>query len=116
MAIYRLSVMFHTTTSLTSQEQGSLNNPASKAAFYVFHIVPELISTALLIAINVRQTMGTGPLGDYRWRDETPKERARRERKATEKAEKLRQKNISALQTEFDMGKLKSPQVASYTA
>jgi len=95
-AIYRLSVMFHTTTSLTSLEPGSLNSPGAKAAFYVFHIVPELLTTVLLIVVNVRQTMGTGPFGDYRWRDETAKERARRERKAAEKAKKRFQQNISA--------------------
>lgn len=73
--------MFHTTDSLTSTAAGSLNSPASRITFYIFHIAPEWIAVATLFAFNVRQLFETGPMGD-RMRDETAEEKAKRLEKA----------------------------------
>ena len=43
------------TTSLISTAPGSGNTPAEKAAFYVFQVVPELITSGTLLAINARE-------------------------------------------------------------
>lgn len=55
-------------------------------------MLPEWLALAILFGMNTRQIVGTGPFGDYRWRDETPKEAQRRlkrqEKKAAKKAEK----------------------------
>jgi len=76
---YRLSVMYHRTSSITSTSPGSLNTPSEKTIFYIFHILPEWLSAVVLLAFNVREEFGTGPCGDKRWRDETPQEKANRE-------------------------------------
>jgi len=74
-SIYRLCVMSTTTTSLVSTASGSQNTPAEKAAFYIFHILPEYISVLLLLSSNVRDVFGTGMFGDRRFRDETQREK-----------------------------------------
>jgi len=63
------------TTSLISTASGSQNTPAEKAAFYIFHIVPEWISVLILLSCNVRDIFGTGMFGDHRFRDETQREK-----------------------------------------
>ena len=52
------------TTSVTSTAPGSLNSTQSKITFYVFHIVPEWITSAILLSINARQLFETGLWGD----------------------------------------------------
>jgi len=101
ICIYRLSVMYHRTTSSTSTAPGSLNAPAEKATFYIFHIFPEWLSAVVLLAFNVREEFGTGPYGDKRWRDETPEEKRKREMKEQAKQEKEKQKrNLKETETE----------------
>lgn len=62
-ATYRLFVMRFQTHALESTAPGSLNSDGSKVAFYIFHIVPELIAVTLLFGVNLRQMYQTGPLG-----------------------------------------------------
>ena len=52
------------TDSLVSMAPGSLNSAASKTTFYIFHIVPELVTAAILLSINVRERFETGLYGD----------------------------------------------------
>lgn len=80
-AIYRLSVMYRTTTTLISISPSSLNTPAAKATFYVFHMMPEWISVSLLLGLNIREIFDTGMLGDWRIVDETKKEQDGTERR-----------------------------------
>ncbi|KAJ3529946.1 hypothetical protein NM688_g7781 [Phlebia brevispora] len=72
VSIYRLVVMHNKTPSLTSTGPGSLNSMTSKATFYIFHVLPEWLAATTLLAINVRQTFGTGMFGDYRLLDKKP--------------------------------------------
>ncbi|KAH9834394.1 uncharacterized protein C8Q71DRAFT_859397 [Rhodofomes roseus] len=53
--IYRLAAMDNHTTSLTAMGPGSLNGPTAKALFYIFHVAPEWLSVAMLLAVNVRE-------------------------------------------------------------
>jgi len=96
VGIYRLSVMFHQKTSLTSRAPGSLNSPSAKAAFYILHILPEWIALVVIFGFNIRQTFGTGLAGYHRFRDEKPKQREKREKKEAKLAEKRRQKRLAA--------------------
>jgi hypothetical protein len=73
---YRLSVMWLKTTSLTAPSP--LNTPGSKALFYCFHLLPEWLASVILLGGNVRKTFGTGSIGDWRFCDETEKERVKR--------------------------------------
>ncbi|RDB16755.1 hypothetical protein Hypma_002387 [Hypsizygus marmoreus] len=81
IGIYRLRIMYNTTPSLLSIGPGSLNSPGDKAGFYVLHVLPEWLTNAILVTVNIKQMLGTGMWGDWRFRDETPDERAKRERK-----------------------------------
>lgn len=63
IGIYRLIVMHCQTTALESMAACSLNSDGSKATFYTFHILPELIAIILILSVNVRQMFGTGPFG-----------------------------------------------------
>ncbi|KAF9462286.1 hypothetical protein BDZ94DRAFT_1166123 [Collybia nuda] len=92
IAVYRLAVMFHTTTELGSTAPGSLNSPGAKASFYILHVLPEWLATATLFTFNIRRMYGTGLFGDWRYRDETPKEREKREKREAKRAERRRQK------------------------
>ncbi|KAJ7693603.1 hypothetical protein B0H17DRAFT_1059137 [Mycena rosella] len=83
--IYRLAVMRRTTPDIAAVDAAALNTLASKATFYVLHVLPEWIVVAMMAAFNVREICGIGFKGDERWRDETPEERAKRERKARER-------------------------------
>ncbi|KAJ6626898.1 hypothetical protein B0H10DRAFT_1997091 [Mycena sp. CBHHK59/15] len=102
--IYRLVVMHSTTADLTALDHQALNTRADKAAFYVFHILPEWTVVAMMCIFNVKDTLQTGMMGDARWRDETPKERAKRERKAIEK-ERMRAKKVNNKADSFEMSK-----------
>lgn len=64
----------HSTTSLFSTAPGAQNCPGEKAAFYVLHVAPEFVATAILVSLNARRVFGTGPWGDLRVRD--PKTKA----------------------------------------
>ncbi|KAJ2930259.1 hypothetical protein H1R20_g6800, partial [Candolleomyces eurysporus] len=50
--IYRLSIMFHKTPALESQGPGSQSSPGAQAAFYIFHVVPEFLTTVTLLGLN----------------------------------------------------------------
>lgn len=76
IAIYRMSVMPTRISSLT--ERSRLNTPQGKAAFYIFHVLPEWLATVTLFSVNIRKTFGTGLAGDWHYRDETEKERKKR--------------------------------------
>lgn len=98
IAIYRLSVMHNSIDSLQSTGPGSLSSSTDKALFYVFHVLPEWLSTSLLLIFNTRRIFSTGFVGDWRYRDETPKEleqRLKGEAKHREKL-KLRELKLSA--------------------
>ena len=82
--------MRHRTTSLTAPSV--LNSPGNKAAFYILHVLPEWLTTVVLFAYNVRKTFGTGPWGDWRWKDETEKEKQKRLKKEAKKREKAAKK------------------------
>lgn len=84
--------MFHTTATLSSIAPGSLNSPGSKAAFYVFQVLPEWLATASQLVVNIRRMCGSGPFGDWRYRDETPKEREKREKGDAKRAARRREK------------------------
>lgn len=80
--------MKHRVTSLASPDP--LNSSGNKAAFYILHALPEWLITVVLVGYNLRKTFGTGPWGDYRWRDETEKEKQQRLEKEAKKREKAR--------------------------
>jgi hypothetical protein len=88
IAVYRLVVMQSTTFAYEYPGPGSYNSAGAKAAFYTFHILPEWTVCAILGVLNVRQTFNTGPNGDAKWWDETPKEKEKREKKEEKKREK----------------------------
>lgn len=88
--------MYNTTTSLDSTSPGSLNTSGEKAAFYIFHLLPEWLVAAVLLGCNVRERFGTRLWGDYRWRDETPKEKQKREEKESKHAEKAKAKMLDS--------------------
>lgn len=86
--------MNNRTQAFDSTDPGSLNTPMEKAGFYVFHIVPEWILATILCGAKTREIFNTGPSGDHRWRDETPEEKSKREKKEQEKKEKKEKKEI----------------------
>ncbi|KAF8812921.1 hypothetical protein BYT27DRAFT_7158810 [Phlegmacium glaucopus] len=86
VGIYRLSVMQIKTTSLSAPSV--LNTPRAKAAFYVFHVLPEWLASLILFGVNIRKTLGTGMWGDWRRKDETEKERAMREKREAKRENK----------------------------
>ena len=63
---------------------GPLDTISAKAAFYIFHVLPEWLATLVLFGDNTRKTFGTGLFGDYRIRDETEGQRQKREMKEAE--------------------------------
>ncbi|KAM5543027.1 hypothetical protein V8D89_003411 [Ganoderma adspersum] len=73
VGVYRITVLTHSTTSLFSTAPGGQNTPEEKAAFYVFHVAPEFLSAAVLMALNVRRVFGTGKWGDHLTEDPKPK-------------------------------------------
>lgn len=84
--------MFNRTDALFSTAPAALNSRGSKACFYIFHILPEWLATAVLFAFNIRRTFATGPFGDWRNADETEKERVKREKEEAKHRERLAEK------------------------
>jgi hypothetical protein len=82
--------MHNTMDSLQSMSPGSFSSPGDKAAFYVLHVLPEWLATMLLFAFNTRRVFSTGLCGDWRFRDETPKELEKRLKKEAEHRLKLK--------------------------
>ena len=95
---YRLSVMGFNTTSLSAPSP--LNKPTSKAAFYVFHVLPEWLASLILFGYNIRKTFGTGLCGDWRMWDETEKERVKRLARAAKREAKLKEKKMQLVDVE----------------
>ncbi|KAF8812920.1 hypothetical protein BYT27DRAFT_7182151 [Phlegmacium glaucopus] len=89
VGIYRLSVMQIKTTSLSAPSV--LNTPRAKAAFYIFHVLPEWLASSILFGVNIRKTLGTGMWGDWRSKDETEKQRAKREKREAKRKNKKMQ-------------------------
>ncbi|EAU91147.2 hypothetical protein CC1G_03315 [Coprinopsis cinerea okayama7 len=92
VAVYRMAVMNNYTVALDSTAPGSQNSKGSKVAFYMLHVAPEWLANAILLCINVRKIFGTGFSGDWRWRDETPKEKEAREKRAAKRAARRRER------------------------
>ncbi|KAF7340049.1 hypothetical protein MVEN_01922900 [Mycena venus] len=99
--LYRLVVMHSTTANIAAPDHQALNTSADKAAFYIFHILPEFTVVFIICFFNVREICQTGFKGDERWRDETPKEREKREKKEQEKARKKAEKKNKGLELEL---------------
>ncbi|KAG8939603.1 hypothetical protein FRC04_006119 [Tulasnella sp. 424] len=77
VAIYRLTVLHNRTSVLNVLPStpplyppGSLTTTASKATFYIFHALPELIIAWFILSLNLRALFNTGPFGDWRGSDE----------------------------------------------
>jgi len=70
-----------------------LDSSTAKATFYTFHILPEWLAVLVLCSVNVRKTFGTALFGDWRWRDETPKEKKKRLARRAKREEKKKKKN-----------------------
>lgn len=79
------------TTSLSAPSP--LNTPRSKAAFYIFHVVPEWLASVIIFGCNIRKTFGTGFVGDKRLWDETETERVERLKKEAKREAKRQEKN-----------------------
>ena len=58
------------TPALTALGPGTLNSPASKATFYIFHAAPEFLAGAAFFVVNVKELCETGLFGDWRMSDE----------------------------------------------
>lgn len=86
--------MHNMTDSLRSMAPGSLTSRADKATFYIFHVLPEWLSIGLLFIFNTRREFSTGFIGDWRWRDETPKELESRLKKEAIHREKLKLRKL----------------------
>jgi hypothetical protein len=97
--IYRLSVMRYRIDSLRGPNP--LDSSTAKAMFYIFHILPEWLAMLALFSVNVRKTFGTALFGDWRWRDETPKEKEKRLAWEAKREEK-KKKGISIANTKKD--------------
>ena len=95
---YRLSVMWIKTTSLTASSP--LNTPGSKALFYIFHVLPEWLASAILFGDNIRKTFGTGLIGDWRLWDETEKERVKRMARIAKRDAKRKEKKLKLVDSE----------------
>ena len=95
ISVYRLAVMYHWTTldSIFATGPDTLNSPGAKAAFYILHAFPEWLASLVLFSTNVRMVFGTGMFGDWRRKDETAEQRAKREEKERQKSERKAMKN-----------------------
>lgn len=74
--IYRLVVLHYTTSFLNIlpstpplYPSSSLTTTTSKATFYIFHSLPELILAWTIQTLNLRKVFNTGPFGDWRGSD-----------------------------------------------
>lgn len=92
--------MRYKTTSLTAPDP--LNSSGQKAAFYILHVLPEWLITLVLVGYNVRKSFGTGPMGDWRWHDETEKEKQRRLKREAKRRDKkvMKEGKIFAVDSE----------------
>ena len=88
--MYRITVLTHSTTSLLATGPGTQNTPGAKAAFYVFHVAPEFLSAAVLMALNARRVFGTGPWGARLAEDPKPKTAEELEKERVKKAQRGR--------------------------
>jgi hypothetical protein len=86
--------MHNTTDSIQSMAPGSLNSHTDKALFYIFHVLPEWISMALLFVFNSRREFSTGMAGDWRSHDETPKELKKRLKHEEKHRQKLKEREL----------------------
>ena len=98
IGVYRLSVMGFKTTSLSASSP--LNTPLSKAAFYVFHVLPEWLASLILFGYNIRKTFGTGCIGDWRIVDETEKQRVKRLAREAKREAKRQEKRMQSVNIE----------------
>ena len=98
IGIYRLSVMWLKVTSLS--DPSPLNTPSSKALFYIFHVLPEWLASAILFGYNIRKTFGTGLCGDWRLWDETEKERVKRMARIAKRDAKRKEKKLKLVDSE----------------
>ena len=98
IGVYRLSVMWLETTSLT--DASPLNTPRSKALFYIFHVLPEWLASVILFGYNIRKTFGTGLCGDWRLWDETEKERVKRLARVAKREAKRKEKKSQLVDIE----------------
>ena len=98
IGIYRLSVMWLKVTSLS--DPSPLNMPGSKALFYIFHVLPEWLASAILFGYNIRKTFGTGLCGDWRLWDETEKERVKRLARIAKQEAKRKEKKLQLVDIE----------------
>ena len=98
ISVYRLSVMWIKTTSLSAPSP--LNTPTSKALFYVFHVLPEWLASVILFGDNIRKTFGTGLVGDWRLWDETEKERVKRLARVAKREAKRKEKKMQLVDAE----------------
>lgn len=89
--MYRLTVMRLRTDSL--EVPGPLSTAWAKTAFYVFHVVPEWLFILTIFSVNTRRIFGTGPLGDFRGKDETEKQKQKREAKEERQRQKRMQRD-----------------------
>jgi hypothetical protein len=90
--------MQNTTPDIAAPGHQSLNTLPDKATFYVFHVLPEWTVVAMMGLYNTREICQVGFKGDERWRDETPKERVKRESKAREREMKKAEAKGAALE------------------
>ncbi|KAG1866681.1 hypothetical protein F4604DRAFT_2023168 [Suillus subluteus] len=85
-AIFRLSFMYHRTTSLTSTAPGSGNTFLEKGTFYIFHMLSDWLAVALLLVPNIRAIFKTGMWGDWRAVDSLSEEQERARKRKEAKA------------------------------
>lgn len=89
VAVYRLTVMWNDVPYLEYTGPGSLTSVPAKVTFYMFHALPEWVAITGLLGLPIRKIYGTGFWGDWRAKDDTEKQiakrRAKQERKDAEK-------------------------------
>lgn len=94
MGVYRLIAMHYRTPSFDYRGPGSLNSSGAKAAFYIFHILPEWLAVAILLCFNTRKIFGTALWGDWRGEDDTAevveKRKAQKIRRAARKEARMK--------------------------
>ncbi|KAF9522656.1 hypothetical protein CPB83DRAFT_864127 [Crepidotus variabilis] len=104
ISVYRLIVMPLRVTSLSDPVR--TNTSSGKAAFYVFHVLPEWLSSVILFGAQTRKIFGTGPCGDVRSKDETEEQKMKRldkeAKKATKKAEKAAKARAAGIDLEMN--------------
>lgn len=71
ICIYRLvTLSYHSTfLNVLPSPPYPLTNATSKATFYIFHALPELLIAGYIQTINLRAVFNTGPWGDWQGSD-----------------------------------------------